>query len=80
MCEPVDLQIIKKRDNKIIIAIEVADVNSPQLVGEICRLYYDKYPRKMLVLGYGDIPENGVEKCNKFIALLYGQDNIKILL
>ena len=34
-----------------LIAVEVANVNTTQLVGESCRLYYDVCPLKLLVLG-----------------------------
>src|SRR5947209_19078807 len=50
--KPVDLQISFSDDlNNGLIAIEVANVNTTQLVGEACRLYYDCCPLKLMILG-----------------------------
>ena len=45
IAKPVDLQVSWRADlNKAIVAVEVANVNTTQLVGETCRLYYDGVP------------------------------------
>lgn len=74
--KPVDLQISIKKTSRAVIAIEVANVNTTQLVGEACRLYYDCCPLKLLILGDRNIPKNGKELCEKVLAKLYGQNDI----
>src|SRR3989442_1306064 len=55
--KPVDLQISLTGDlNKAAVAIEVANVNTTQLVGETCRLYCDSCPLKLLILGDRNVP------------------------
>jgi len=75
---PVDLQISLASDlNKAAVAIEVANVNTTQLVGETCRLYYDSCPLKLLILGDRNVPKEGRKQCEKLLAKLYGQDDIR---
>lgn len=76
--KPVDLQISHADDlNKAVLAIEVANVNTTQLVGETCRLYYDSCPLKLLILGDRNVPPQGKEQCEKLLAKLFGQDDIR---
>ena len=43
--KPVDLEIRSTGDSsRVLLAVEVANVNTTQLVGEVCRLYYDSCP------------------------------------
>jgi hypothetical protein len=77
--KPVDLEIrlnIGTRPRPLI-AVEVANVNTTQLVGETCRLYYDICPLKLLVLGDRNISPNGQTQCEVLLARLYGQDDIE---
>jgi hypothetical protein len=60
-----------------LIAVEVANVNTTQLVGETCRLYYDACSLKLLVLGDRNVPPNGLKQCQMLLARLYGQDRIE---
>ena len=81
--KPVDLHIHKDKD-KGVICIEVSNVNSTQLVGEIYRLYADSLWRKLLVVVCKNNDSNGnirckeAEKiCKDMIPRLYSQDEIK---
>ena len=60
-----------------VIAVEVANVNTTQLVCETCRLYFDTCPLKILVLGDRNVPRDGKEQCELLLARLYGQDRIE---
>jgi hypothetical protein len=76
--KPVDLEIrTSTSPQRTLLAIEVANVNATQLVNETCRLYFDSCPLKLLVLGDRNVPRNGVEKCERLMARLYGQDDIE---
>jgi hypothetical protein len=76
--KPVDLEIrTTATPPRSILAIEVANVNTTQLVNETCRLYFDSCPLKLLVLGHRNVPSKGVEDCKRLMARLYGQDDIK---
>lgn len=76
--KPVDLEIrLTVGVHRALIAVEVANVNTTQLVGETCRLYYDTCPTKLLVLGDRNIPRDGRKQCEKLLARLYGQDDIE---
>jgi len=75
--KPVDLQICKSSNlSMVVVAIEVANVNTTQLVGETCRLYYDSCPMKLLILGDRNVPKDGKAQCEKLLARLYGQEDI----
>lgn len=74
--KPVDLQIVTISTKRAIVAIEVANVNSTQLVNEAVRLYYDCCPIKLLILGDRNIPQNGKALCEKVLTRLYSQDKI----
>ena len=75
--KPVDLEIyFNVEPRRVAIAVEVANVNTTQLVGESCRLYYDSCPLKLLVLGDRNVPSSGKEQCESLLARLYGQDDI----
>jgi len=63
--------------SKALVAVEVANVNTTQLVGETCRLYYDACPLKFLILGDRNVPTDGKKQCEKLLAKLYGQDDIR---
>jgi len=76
--KPVDLHITKSgKPDKVVLCIEVANVNTTQLVGETCRLYYDECPLKILILGNRNIPTDGKKQCEKLLARQYGQDDIR---
>ncbi len=76
--KPVDLQISFAHElSKATIAVEVANVNTTQLVGETCRLYYDCCPLKLMVLGDRNVPKDGKKQCEQLLAKLYGQDDIR---
>ena len=78
--KPVDLHICLResgQNNDALVCIEVADVNSPQMVGEAARLFYDCCPRKLLVIGVDNAPNNAVELCVKILTRLYGQGKIE---
>jgi len=76
--KPVDLEIRRAGDTlRALLAIEVANVNTTQLVSETCRLYYDSCPLKLLILGDRNVPQNGVEMCSRLLARLYGQEKIE---
>ncbi|MCD6232693.1 hypothetical protein J7K28_08815 [Candidatus Aerophobetes bacterium] len=74
--KPVDLHIIHKATKKVIIYIEVTDVNSTQLVNEACRLYFDTCFRKILIIGTENAPKNSYELCVEIFKRLYGQNKI----
>lgn len=77
--KPVDLEIRMEGPSgfdRVVVAVEVANVNTTQLVGETCRLYYDSCPTKLLVLGDRNVPAGGKQQCEVLLARLYGQDNI----
>ncbi len=63
--------------NKAVVAIEVANVNTTQLVGETCRLYFDSYPLKLLILGDRKVPAEGKKQCENLLAKMFGQDDIR---
>jgi hypothetical protein len=76
--KPVDLEIrFREGSGEVVVAVEVANVNTTQLVGETCRLYYDTCPTKLLVLGDRNVPANGKEQCEVLLARLYGQNSIQ---
>jgi len=75
---PVDLEISPRvRKNMPLVSIEVAAVNSTQLLSEVIRLFYDSVPRKLLVLK-GKLPgRRGKAICERLICLQYGQEDIR---
>lgn len=76
--KPVDLEIRQRAENgKAVVAVEVANVNTTQLVGEACRLYFDTCPNKLLVLGDRNVPKDGQRQCEVLLARMYGQEDIK---
>jgi hypothetical protein len=76
--KPVDLAILTREEPlRVAVAVEVANVNTTQLVGETCRLYYDSCPRKLLVLGDRNVPRDGKAQCEMLLARLYGQNSIE---
>jgi len=78
IAKPVDLQVAwAATPSKALVAVEVANVNTTQLVGETCRLYYDACPLKFLILGDRNVPTDGKKQCEKLLAKLYGQDDIR---
>lgn len=73
--KPVDLHILRKGQK--IIAIEVAGVNSTQLVGEATRLFFDHLPLKLLVLVQKKyVPRYAKELCELVLSALYHQPDI----
>ena len=74
--KPDDLEITYSGAYRTLVAVEVANVNTTQLVGETCRLYYDSCPTKLLVLGDRNVPRNGKSQCEILLTRLYGQDKI----
>jgi hypothetical protein len=76
--KPVDFEVrFKHGMRRTIMAVEVANVNTTQLVGETCRLYYDTCPTKLLILRDRNIPPNGKSQCEVLLRRLYGQDAIE---
>jgi hypothetical protein len=76
--KPVDLEIrFKETPHSVLVAVEVANVNTTQLVGETCRLYYDCCALKLLVLGDRNLPKDAKQQCEVLLARLYGQDRIE---
>ena len=76
--KPVDLEVyLKDNSDRVVIAVEVADVNTTQLVGEVCRLYFDSCPLKMLVLGHDNTQRNSKEQCENQFNKFYAQDDIQ---
>jgi len=74
--KPVDFHI-SNRSGVHIVGVEVANVNTTQLVGEVARLYFDTLPLKLLVLhAEGNVRPNGKSQCEKLFCRLYGQDEI----
>ena len=77
--KPVDLEIRSRSETikHALMAVEVANVNTTQLVGEAARLYFDNCPIKLLVLGDRNAPPNSAKQCELVLARLYGQDHIE---
>lgn len=78
--KPVDLEIREKDQagsGRALVAVEVANVNTTQLVGEASRLYFDTCPIKLLVLGDRNVPPNSKNQCELVLTRLYGQDYIE---
>ncbi|HAB53697.1 MAG: hypothetical protein A2315_08840 [Ignavibacteria bacterium RIFOXYB2_FULL_35_12] len=75
--KPVDLQISNKSTKRNLVAVEISNVNTTQLVGEATRLYFDSIPLKLLVLHRGNTPKNGKETSEKILCALYGQKQIQ---
>src|SRR5437867_9065758 len=78
--KPVDLEIRARRGPnaaQALVAVEVANVNTTQLVGEAARLYFDNCPIKLLVLGDRNAPPNSQNQCELVLARFYGQDRIE---
>jgi hypothetical protein len=76
--KPVDLEIyFAEQPQHVAIAVEVANVNTTQLVGETCRLYYDTCYLKLLILGDRNVPSSGREQSEHLLSKLYGQDEIR---
>lgn len=75
--KPVDLHVGFTAGPKPIVAVEVANVNTTQLVGEVARLYFDTLPIKLLVLhAEGNVGHNGKDQCERLLCRFYGQDEI----
>lgn len=78
----VDAEIYMIADGRAVCAVEVSNVNSPQLIGEIGRLYFDPVPLKLLWLVRGGNTEDRVagtatdEYSEKILCRFYGQDCI----
>ena len=76
--KPADLEIrFARPPQRVLVAVEVANVNTTQLVGEACRLYYDESPMKLLILGDRNVPRSGKDQCERLLRRLYGQDDIR---
>ena len=77
--KPVDLEIRARSasTDRALVAVEVANVNTTQLVGEATRLYLDNCPIKLLVLGDRNAPPNSAKQCELVLARFYGQDYIE---
>lgn len=76
--KPADLEVYFIDDSdRVAVAVEIANVNTTQLVGEVTRLYCDCCPAKLLIL-FRDNATKGVKKqCEKLFWLLYGQEDIR---
>ena len=76
--KPADLEVYFIGDPaRVVVAVEVANVNTTQLVGEVTRLYCDCCPAKLLIL-FPDHNIKGVkEQCEKLFGVLYGQEDIR---
>jgi hypothetical protein len=68
--KPVDLEIATVEHRpRVAVAIEVANVNRTQLVGEASRLFFNHCPRKLLVLGDRNVPPgNSIENTPARVA------------
>ena len=76
--KPVDLEIyFIEQHQRVVVCVEVANVNTTQLVGETCRLYYDTCYLKLLILGDRNVPPSGREQSEHLLSKLYGQDEIR---
>jgi len=76
--KPVDLEVyFKDNSDRVAIAVEVADVNTTQLVGEVSRLYFDSCPLKLLILGHDNTQRNSKEQCENQFNKFYAQDDIQ---
>jgi len=76
--KPVDLEVyFKDNSHRVAIAVEVADVNTTQLVGEVSRLYFDSCPLKLLILGHHNTQRNSKEQCENQFNKFYAQDDIQ---
>lgn len=76
--KPADLEVYFIDDSdRVAVAVEIANVNTTQLVGEVTRLYCDCCAAKLLIL-FRDNTTKGVKKqCEKLFCLLYGQEDIR---
>jgi hypothetical protein len=78
--KPVDLHIAIKAHQKQIVAVEVANVNVTQLVGEVSRLYFDTLPLKLVVLHpkkvKSNVPPQGKPQCEALFCCFYGQRDV----
>ena len=78
--KPVDLEIRSRTERNpdcALVVVEVANVNTTQLVGEAARLYFDRCPIKLLVLGDRNAPPNSKNQCELVLSRFYGQDYIE---
>jgi hypothetical protein len=73
--QPADLEIFFKGNRgRAVVAVEVSNVNAPQLVGGVGRLYLDTCPLKLLVIvRSNNSPREGKGKAERLFCLLYGQ-------
>jgi hypothetical protein len=75
--KPVDLHIGMRAQQKQLVAVEVANVNVTQLVGEVSRLYFDTLPLKLLVLhAKGNVQPQGKRQCETLLCRFYGQSDV----
>lgn len=76
--KPADLEVyFIDNPDRVAVAVEIANVNTTQLVGEVTRLYCDCCPVKLLIL-YRKNATKGVKKqCEKLFCVQYGQEDIR---
>ena len=76
--KPADLEIRQTAGTRSpLMAVEITDLNTTQLVGAVVRLYYDTCPIKLLIVGNQNTPLRGTAQCEKLFARQYGQDDIQ---
>lgn len=76
--KPADLEVYFIGDpDRVAVAVEVANVNTTQLVGEVTRLYCDCCPAKLLILKLKNATKCVKKQCEKLFCVLYGQEDIR---
>ncbi len=76
--KPADLEVYFIGDpGRVAVAVEVANVNTTQLVGEVTRLYCDCCPAKLLILFHDNATKGVKKQCEKLFCVLYGQEDIR---
>jgi hypothetical protein len=76
--KPADLEIRQNSGTRRpLIAVEIADLNTTQLVGAVVRLFFDTCAIKLLIVGNQNASLHGTAQCEQLFARLYGQDDIQ---
>ena len=76
--KPADLEVCFIGDpGRVAVAVEVANVNTTQLVGEVTRLYCDCCAAKLLIVYLKNTTKGAKKQCEKLFCVLYGQEDIR---
>lgn len=76
--KPADLEVYFISDpDRVAVAVEVANVNTTQLVGEVTRLYCDCCAAKLLIVYLKNTTKGAKKQCEKLFCVLYGQEDIR---